>query len=179
MSNKLCCARTLLTSPTRPSTRLAHRILPERAFLTCCAGRALRRLFFGRLFAARLRPLIEVGHAAIENWRDLRIGLRSLLGLVRDHRILDEAANQTFERVISAFELRRMMNRAGRAWLAAKPAVHALCDVDIELREQHLPRLGVLVPYDHDAIDRTCALARQASGADLEIDFQDSSITER
>src|SRR5260370_27001242 len=134
MSNKLCCARTLLTSPTRPSTRLAHRILPERASLPGCARpRALRGLFFGRLLAAGLRPLIEVGHAAIENWRDLRVGLRPLLGLVRHHRVLDEAANQALERIVGAFELGRMMDRAGRARLAAKPAVHALCDVDVEL----------------------------------------------
>src|ERR1700676_3207136 len=133
-SNKLCCARTLLTSPIRPSTRLAHRILPERAYLSRVRRpRALRRLFFGRLFAAGLRPLIEVSHAAIQNRRDLRIGLGALLGLVRHHRVLDEAANQTLERIVGALELGRMMDRAGRARLAAKPAIHALCDVDVEL----------------------------------------------
>src|SRR5271155_3752305 len=117
MSNKLCCARTLLTSPTRPSRRPAHRILPERAFLPrfVAKPRALRGLFFSRLLAARLRPLVEIGHPAIQNRRDCRVGLRPLLGLVRHHRILDETANQALERIVGALELSRMMDRAGRA----------------------------------------------------------------
>src|SRR6202451_4094350 len=134
MSNKLCCATMLLTSPPRRSTRPAHRILPERASIRfprfVARPRALRRLFFfSRLLAARLRPLVEIGHAAIQNRRDCRVGLRPLLGLVGHHWILDETANQALERVVGALELSRMMDRAGRTRLAAKPAVHALFGV--------------------------------------------------
>src|ERR1019366_6193317 len=168
-SNKLCCARTPPARPSPPSTRLAHRRLPVRASIRpsprCRPARALRRLL-----AARLRPLIEVGHAAIQDWCDSRIRLRSFLGLVRNHRILDEAANQALQRIVSALELRRMMYRSGWARLAAQPAVHALGDVYIELRQQQLPRLLILVSHDDYAIDRTGALARQAACADFEID---------
>src|SRR5208282_353251 len=102
MSNKLCCARMPPAPPTPPSTRLMHKKLPERASLPRVASRrALGGLFFGRLLAARLRPLIEVGHAAIQDRRDRRVGLRPLLGLVRHHRILDEAANQALQRIVS------------------------------------------------------------------------------
>src|SRR5208282_3761789 len=129
-SNKLCCARTPPARPTPPSTRLSHRILPARALIRpsprCRPARALRRLFSGRLFAARLRPLIEVGHAAIQDWRDFRIRLRSLLGLVRHNRILHEAANQALQRIVGALELRRMMYRSRWTRLAAQPAVHTL-----------------------------------------------------
>src|SRR5208337_3317384 len=182
-SNKLCCARTPPARPSPPSTRLAHRILPVRASIRpsarCRPARALRRLFSHRLLAARLRPLIEVGHAAIQDWRDSRIRLRSFLGLVRNHRILDEAANQALQRIVSALELRRMMYRSGWTRFAAQPAVHALGDVYIELRQQQLPRLLILVGHDDYAIDRTGALARQAACADFEIDIQDPAITER
>src|SRR5713226_4420649 len=141
--------------------------------------RALSWIVLGRLFAAGLRPLIEVGHAAIQNRHDSRIGFRPLFGLVGNHRILDEAANQAFQRIVSALKLGRVMNRTGRAWLAAEPAVHALGYVDIELREQHLARLRILV-YDNDyAINRTCALAGETSSADFEIDFQYPAIAER
>src|ERR1019366_2954485 len=182
-SNKLCCARTPPARPSPPSTRLAHRILPVRASIRpsprCRPARALRRLVSAGLLAAWLRPLIEVGHAATQDWRDFRICLRPFLGLVRHQRILDEAANQALQRIVSTLELRGMMYRSGWTHLAAQPAVHALGDVYIELRQQQLPRLLILLGHDDYAIDRTGALARQAARADLEIDIQDPAITER
>src|ERR1035437_3173560 len=160
--------------------RIEYYLCEHRFALPRVAGpRALCRLFSGGLLAARLRPLIEVGHAAIQDWRDSRIRLRPLLGLVRHHRILDEATNQALQRIVSALELRRMMYRSGWTHLAAQPTVHALGDVYIELRQQQLPRLLILLGHDDYAIDRAGALARQASRADFEIDIEDPAITER
>jgi len=80
-----------------------------------------------------------------------------------------------FERVVGAFELRRVVDRARRARLAAEAAVHALGDVDVETAQHHLPRVFVLHRVDDDAVDRTRALAGETPGADLEVDLEDAA----
>src|ERR1700731_3287931 len=120
-SNRQCCARTRPSARSLRLARRARRKSPVQSSIRSLPEylSPLSWLFLGGLFAAGLRPLIEIGHAAIQDWRDSRIGLRPLLGLIGNHRILDETANQTFQRIVSALKLCRMMNRTGRARLTA------------------------------------------------------------
>ena len=43
-------------------------------------------------------------------------------------------------------------------------------------RQHHRLGLRVLLRIDHDAVDRTGALARQTAGADLEIDLENPAV---
>src|SRR5215469_17535483 len=144
---------------SRPYSQSSSRFLRNRLGLG----------FFVRgLFAAGLSELVDVAHAAIQDRRDSRIGLRALLGLVGQHRFLNEPPNQTLQRIVGTFEFGRMMDRSGRTRLTAQPAIHALGDVNIELRNYHRARLRVLLARDDDAVDRAGTFARQASGTDFE-----------
>src|SRR5262249_42463311 len=78
-----------------------------------------------------------------------------------------------------ALELLRVADRSGRACFGAEPAIHALADVDVEMTEAALLRLLVHVDADRDAADRADALAREAAGADVEIDFENASVAAR
>src|SRR5262249_31332777 len=141
-------------------------------------GRLALGILVRGLLTAGLGELVDIAHATIQDWRDPRIGLGAFLGFVGQHRFLDEPPNQALQRVVGALELGGMVNRSGRTRLAAQAAVHALGDVDIELRNHHRAGLGVLLARDYDAIDRAGAFARQAAGADLQIDFQDAPVAE-
>ena len=72
-----------------------------------------------------------------------------------------------------------MTNRTGGTNFRAQTTVHAFADVDVEVRE--LALLGLLVHVDADGNtgDRTHTLARQATSADIEIDFEDSTVAAR
>jgi hypothetical protein len=70
-------------------------------------------------------------------------------------------------------------NRTGWTNLRAQTAVHAFADVDVEVRKLALFGLLVHIDTDGDTGDRTDALASQAAGADIQIDFEDSTVTER
>ena len=146
-------------------------------------GRGLRRGSGGgrggRLVAARLRPLVDVAHSAFEQLAHVHVGLGAFFDLVGHHRLGHVTPNQALERKVGPFELGRMMNRAGRTRLAAQAAVHALGDIDIELRDGQLTSLRVFLADDHDAVDRTGALAGEASGANLQVDVEDTAVAER
>src|SRR5579875_414816 len=140
-------------------------------------GRALRL----RVVAAGLRlgELAHVAQPAVEDRLDGRIDLAGLLGLVRHHRGLHEAPHQALERVVRALELRRVVDRPGRARLAAQPAVHALAHVDVEAGHDEPAGGLVLRGLDHDAVDRAGALAGEARGADLEVHLEHAPVAER
>src|SRR5205823_10974222 len=76
--------------------------------------------------ALRRRELPDVAHPALEDGRDLRVRLPALLRLVSQHRRLHELPHHALERVVRALELRRVVDGARRARLAAEAAVHAL-----------------------------------------------------
>src|SRR5262245_1236027 len=78
--------------------------------------------------------LPDVAHPALEDRRDVGIRLPALLRLVGEDGRLHELPYQALEGVVRALELRRVVDRAGRARLAAEPAVHALGHVDVEAR---------------------------------------------
>ena len=94
-------------------------------------------------------------------------------------RLRREVAHQACRVIARAFEFLRVADRSGRASLRAKPAIHALADIDIEVGK--LALLGFLDHFDADgdAGDRTVALASQAAGADVEVDFENAAITVR
>src|SRR5437867_6252652 len=129
--------------------------------------------------ALRRRELPHVAHAALEDGRDLRIRLAALLGLVSQHRRLHEPPHHALERVVRALELGRVVDRTGRARLAAEAAVHALRHVDVEAGQDAAAGGLVLHGGDPDAVDRAGALAGEAGGADLEVDLEHAAVAER
>src|SRR5215469_520867 len=72
-----------------------------------------------------------------------------------------------------------MMDRTGGTRLAAQSAIHTLGDIDIELRNDDFAGLGVLFDCHRNTIDRTRTVAGQASGANFEVDIEDTAITKR
>src|SRR5215469_784238 len=95
---------------SRPFSQSSSRCLRKRLGLV---------FFFHGLFAAGLSELVNVAHAAVQDRCDSWIGLRTFLGLVRQHRFLDEPPNQTLQRVVGAFEFGGMVDRSGRTRLTA------------------------------------------------------------
>src|SRR5215469_3819352 len=76
---------------------------------------------------------VDVAQAAIEDRRDSLVGFGALLGLVGVDWVGHEAPNHALGGEISALEFAGVVNGAGRARLTAKPEVHALDYIDIEL----------------------------------------------
>src|SRR5258706_2567635 len=72
-----------------------------------------------------------------------------------------------------------MADGAGRAGLGTKSAVHALADIDIEMIEVALLGLFVHLDADGDAGDRAISLARQTTGADIQVDFENTAVAKR
>src|SRR5262249_10224719 len=137
---------------------------------------ALRRPPGRALLHAALRELGDVAEPPVEDRLDLRVRLARLLRLVGDRRRLHEAARASLEGVAGALEPGRVVDGAGRARLAAEPAVHALRHVDVEAGHDEPADALVLLRVDHDAVDRARALAREARGVDLEVDLEDAAV---
>src|SRR4029077_16172604 len=106
----------------------------------------------------------------------LRIGFPTLFWFVEPGRLWREVADQSPRIVTRPFEFLRVANRSRRTCLCAKPAIHALANVDIEVSK--FPLLALLVHFDtdRDTTNRTVSLTSQTAGADIEVHFQNTPI---
>ena len=133
---------------------------------------------FGSLGAGEL---VEVAHAAIQHRLEICgsvlgpfFGLYATTGSFTKRRIMLSSG------IVRALELGRVMNR--RRSGTARCTGRSTCTSRCRCRSASSPCRLVSLSFfgvDDDAIDRAGALARQASGADLQIHFEDAAIAER
>src|ERR1700741_2210412 len=147
------------------------RQIPEDSFrIKGCKNRfgvrPSRRLpLFCRRPSIRRGKLIQVLQSDVDFFCQFRIGFPTLFWFIEPGRLRREVADQPRGIVTRPFELLRVTNRSGWTRLRAKPAIHALANVDIEVSK--FPLLALLVHFDTDryTTNRTVSLTSQAAGA--------------